>query len=469
MHKDDIRKELAIHYFGVDNKKNRDFGKRMINSFLYGRRTTNKTCLIEAGIDPQTEHAAIILDFSRVMDHIAPKLVTKADLDAAEDRFIRERKLLLRHKLLYSALSDLCNRVEAQKLSCALDRLDNEWGFDTQSAVIMHDGAMIPTLHPLPTHRAARENRDTVDTEVLHDITCHVRRTLNVYAKFTVKTGIDTADTVCGVPWPFDDLDSLTEEPEKYQNALRLKRPTDLHTKRAPSATKHTSGVSFTGNTVEIRPKKKTQGDPYAIISLWQFAALHDCYTGPPIAFGHHASSILKRSLSTGSTFHTEHSAPHWALGFTHPELQITLGEIFNTATVCTPTCIPFNMNKTTAPLNPPRPPIFATPPEYPGTAQLWKGASFNEITSPRPWASTSGRPTSAMIGVHRHGHYIIPAVESKHTLSALETGLPSILIVESKPWSPEDPGGITTPPKSTDPRVTCERFAGIPALRIPW
>ena len=186
--KDAIRKELSEHYFGSDSKHGRDFGKQIINAFLYGRLLTNTQCLVDAGVDPSVAHSPIVQMFSEAMELLVPQLVSQSDRDAAEDRFLRENKPLREYKLLCSGLSDLCCRVEAQKLACALDRLESEWGFDVQLAVIMHDGAMVPTALPLPTHRAAREGRSTIDKTILDDITRHVRRELNTSKSKRVQT-----------------------------------------------------------------------------------------------------------------------------------------------------------------------------------------------------------------------------------------------------------------------------------------
>jgi hypothetical protein len=120
--------------------------KKLINAITYGRRKQSTKFFEEANI-PVQQHHKIITTYADAIKEIAYQIICRPDIQAAEDRnpTVRDER-----KIRFSAMSDLMERIEAQKTSGVIARLVTHWGLDPKGMIPMHDGVMcsFKRLHP---------------------------------------------------------------------------------------------------------------------------------------------------------------------------------------------------------------------------------------------------------------------------------------------------------------------------------
>ena len=71
------------------------------------------------------------------MDALVKKIVHSDDLVVAQRKADPQNSSS--NQPYYSALSDLTDRLEEQKVNCIRLRLSNYWGFDITTSIPMHD------------------------------------------------------------------------------------------------------------------------------------------------------------------------------------------------------------------------------------------------------------------------------------------------------------------------------------------
>ena len=151
----------------------------------------------------------------------------------------------------------------------------------------------------------------------------HLRRTLGVYARLSVKQGHTATDITCGVDWPYppdrpypDPTDEIPDEPAGSEGVYRLKHPTDLKMTRAPDATAIRDGIKLSREVAECWIPHPTTNQPrlQATISLPRICTIADCYAGHDDAFARNTVDLIRRTLHPQS--------PSWRYGTLHHELH---------------------------------------------------------------------------------------------------------------------------------------------------
>ena len=224
INREEMRRELSNHYLGVVTTQGIKLGKSLVNAILYGQKPTSKTCFKEANI-PYKSPPENLVNFSRVMYTLVEQIVSEEYFKAAKARSQSKRKQKTDQQLRFSALSDLAARIEQEKLNCVLQRLTEFWGIPTDTAILMHDGAMVDMSHLHPDGEAVKRDKQSIDREILQDLTHHTRRTMNVYIRLSVKEGKTATDVTCGVPWPMEDLSQEQAPNEHPEGTIKLLGP----------------------------------------------------------------------------------------------------------------------------------------------------------------------------------------------------------------------------------------------------
>jgi hypothetical protein len=69
----EIRKDLSVYYFGTETPKGIQFGKSLVNAFLYGQSLYSAECFEKAGLQ-FTQHHPKLIKFKETMDSLVSKL-----------------------------------------------------------------------------------------------------------------------------------------------------------------------------------------------------------------------------------------------------------------------------------------------------------------------------------------------------------------------------------------------------------
>ena len=347
--REEMRKELSNHYLGSVTTQGIKLGKSLVNAILYGQKTTSKTCFKEANI-PYKPPPEILVNFSRVMHTLVEQIVSKEDFEAAKARSQSKGKQKTHQQLRFSALSDLAARIEQEKLNSVLQRLTEFWGIPTDTAILMHDGAMVDMSHLHPDGEAVKREKQSIDREILQDLTHHTRQTMNVYIRLSVKEGKTATDVTCGVPWPMDDLSQEHAPNAHPKGTIKLLGPPKITLPRTPEATPLNNSLLTCSDTYVNIWSPKTE-DPHKFrksgtLSLWRALPIADLYQAPPVAFGKCTLSLIRSTLSRPND--EVETPPQWALGFPPPELLQFFRDSYHIQTmVCTPTSIPVSNDMT--------------------------------------------------------------------------------------------------------------------------
>ena len=371
----EFREEAAKYYDmpeGQPPKAGIKFIKGVINAMLYGQSPNSTEPFVNAGI-PLIEgkapaHHPDILSFSTAINEVVTKLVP---LDGPDYTAAKLRKLAKDphkepsiHDCRFSGLSDLTCRIESQKLQCILHRLTHWWGINPTSIILMHDGAMVSMRNRNPKGQAAAQGKTSIDEEVLKDLTLYTRTNLGVFIRMSVKSGSNTTDIACGVPWPpLEDPSQGTETVEaidqKSGNKVTTYPPLlPAQTLGTPKIfpdrpTSPTDGIHFEGGrTISINTTNDGTGPTRWNINTERAQTLIDCYRGEEREFGLRTQQILQKFLAPPPE---DGMLPAiWCIALPHARLLENLRDIYSIeACICTPTCIPTNTGGT--PMNPMR------------------------------------------------------------------------------------------------------------------
>ena len=105
------------------------------------------------------------------------RVVTQEDIDFAHKRKRDQGKDTSDRGVLFSALSELCARVEHQVIAALGDFLSQERGYCRAHFVDMHDGCMV----------LRADVGKAADVQLLDDAQAYIKQALNVSVGITVK------------------------------------------------------------------------------------------------------------------------------------------------------------------------------------------------------------------------------------------------------------------------------------------
>ena len=193
--KDECRSELAKHY-GCG----KGGAKKLLLRIMFGGRNDEEWAN-EHGVDlERCRHHVKVIKYRRAMEQVAKTLARQDDMEAAKKR--DKRKTI--RQLRFSALSELCGRVEAQLLelmmyffetrvrACECTRFEEDEccqrprvSFTGETMVRIHDGFLMERAPHLPE----------VSQRMLDDAQRYVYTKSGIFMGITVKMGAEDVET----------------------------------------------------------------------------------------------------------------------------------------------------------------------------------------------------------------------------------------------------------------------------------